>query len=117
MICPACKHEIPLTWGRYFSSPFGGHRCPQCGIKCRLTLTMRYILSMFGVAVVLALMFIFPLLSMFGDRWYTWLLLLLIVCILGLPLDRWFDEHLRALVPSAEPAQPGASPKAAAPPR
>ena len=52
-----CDHEFSLTWTRYFKTPFGRMDCPSCRKKLVVT-----------------------------HRWFYWPLMLIGVCILGIPL-------------------------------
>jgi hypothetical protein len=106
MKCPYCDHVFPLTWRRYFASPLGGHRCPQCQQQARLSHTSAYYTALLTTVIVFAVAFISPAIYfetsplVFYIQGYhvIWVLGALILFVL---LDKNFDEQLRPLEKSS----------------
>ena len=98
MTCPHCAAQFALTWRRYLSSAFGKHTCPQCGTASQLEWTFGYVAASLAAFALVALGLLLAL--HFGER-YTWefLVLWVLVALLWIPLDRWFDATLRRLRP------------------
>ena len=54
LACPACATAYELTWSRYLRSPFGRHRCPDCGTKFRAVHTRRYYVVLVATSPLVA---------------------------------------------------------------
>lgn len=111
LVCPYCAHAFPLTWRRYFATPFGNFVCPNCGQKSKLSRGLWYwflYVPMLASAPLLAVVLGAIALSLFFssddvmwvlfDTYFipgTWI----IVVLITLPIDRKLDTHVRRLLP------------------
>ncbi len=112
MTCPYCNHSFPLTWRRYFSSPFGRHVCPQCGRKSKFRLTVSYVavisvawIVFYGLALALTVL-VFPKTwrEILGIPYFA--VIFLIGCMVVLPFDKLLDGKFRRLEKLKDEVQP-----------
>ncbi len=100
LVCPHCQTAFPITWQRYWSAPWGNYRCPECqkisyvkGNSSRLYLIIIGATLLGGIVAATLSWYFF----------HNALIASLSVSIgglfTGIPLDKWFDGHLRRLEP------------------
>lgn len=113
MKCPHCQVLFPLTWRRYFSSPLGVHRCPQCRQRSRLSQSPTYYAAiLMTVIIIMGLAFVIPTVYLntaplnFYRQGYNWGWGYGIILVF-LFLDKFFDNRLRVLEKLKTPEQQG----------
>ena len=97
MKCPYCEHTFPLTWERYFKSPWGRHVCPRCSKPSRL----KFRLLTAVIELIVGLLCAAPVAIVF-QHWlggYWALLGAIPTMLVTLPLDRMFDDKYKHLRP------------------
>ena len=99
MICPHCSHDIPLTWGKYFSSIFKDHVCPGCRKKFKVTLTASSIVLLLIGSIIAATMPTVIAFFFIHDFWYTIAAYVVFVVAVVIPFDRWLDDKVRPSKP------------------
>jgi hypothetical protein len=118
MTCPYCAHIFPLTWGRYWKSPFGKQVCPEYARPSRLQSGFLYwllylpalSLAPFLIIVLGTVIYavVFPKQGVDDVMWFLFdtpgaiLVWATIVVVLLAPFDRMVAERLRKLRPIKE---------------
>lgn len=99
MKCPNCNNTFPLTWSRYFKSPFGKHICPSCHKESVLKFSKMHFLFK-AIIIVLLLFFLYlVLLIITSGNIYSFIPALVMSLILALPIDKFHDEKFKKLEP------------------
>jgi len=96
MRCPHCNEEFPLTWGRYWRSPAGGHICPHCQKPSRFRISAYSLLLRVPVFCLGAI----PV-GLICHIWLsiTWSLVGFMAggILVALPIDKFIDGRYRRL--------------------
>jgi hypothetical protein len=100
LVCPHCQTAFPITWRRYWSAPWGNYSCPECK-KISYAKGNSFWLYPIIIGATLLGGIVAATLSWYFS--HNVLIASLFVEIgglfTGIPLDRWFDGHLRRLEP------------------
>src|SRR5688500_8765513 len=97
LTCPNCGHKLELTWGRYWRSPTGKHRCPACRqvSKVKLSIEMRLLTGVVGALGALPPVLWSFYTTGFGD--FTFVIWGVSALIIILPLDRYLESRFGTL--------------------
>ena len=95
LTCPYCGHKFPLTWKRYVLAPNGVHRCPACGNRGKLQMTVayRFASSLTVVALLGGGAFVGYLLAHIWGKVVAWAL----AVVITFALDKHYDQRLGVL--------------------
>lgn len=98
LVCPHCQTAFPITWRRYWSAPWGNYRCPECRQVSHATGNFWWVSTLIFVAMTLvgivgALVGAY----VFNSVWMSAFFIFIGYSIVGFPLDKWIDGHLRHL--------------------
>jgi hypothetical protein len=100
LVCPHCQTAFPITWRRYWSAPWGNYRCPECKkisyAKGNSFWLYLIIIGAMLLGDIVAATFAW---SFSHNALIAWLFVAIGGLFTGIPLDRWFDGHLRRLEP------------------
>ena len=100
LVCPHCQTAFPITWGRYWSAPWGNYRCPECKKISYAKGNSFWVYPSIIGAMLLGGMAAITLSVYFSNSFLIARLSFVAgVLFIGFPLDRWFDGHLRRLEP------------------
>ncbi len=103
MICPHCNEQVPLTWKRYWGSPFGRHTCPVCtkDFKLEVSAGQIAIRAIFALPGALAG-------TLFLSRMNSWSVSMLFYSgyffLILIPVDRMIDNRWRKSIASPPPS-------------
>lgn len=104
LVCPNCQTSFPLTWRRYLSSVWENYRCPQCQQVSSLKddFSWLWLIRIAGIIIYVILSvnvfsYVFNTAGVVGTLIPARLFVLLITILIGLPVDRWIEGHMRHL--------------------
>ncbi len=98
LVCPHCQTAFPVTWRRYWSAPWGNYRCPECRRISHATVNSWWEVPVLCVAITLGgIVGVVFAASVFHNGWMGIFFLLIGGFVVGLPLDKWMEGHLRHL--------------------
>jgi hypothetical protein len=100
LVCPHCQTAFPIMWRRYWFAPWGNYRCPECRQISHATGSFSWVSTLIFVAMTLvgivgALFGAY----VFHNVWMGAFFIFIGYLIIGFPLDKWIDGHLRRLEP------------------
>ena len=95
MKCPQCDSDFPLTWKRYFKTPFGRFDCPSCSTKLQGTHQWFYCPLLFLSCCILGV----PLAILGSTYGFAGILSGWIIGAfsIGIPFDRFFESKFTLL--------------------
>jgi hypothetical protein len=93
LTCPYCGWRFPLTWRRYIGEPWSFHTCPACQKRGRLRYTSRYVAA--SIVTMLVLVGGGLVLGHLLDENWGMLVGGAMGVLLGIPLDKKYDQRLR----------------------
>ncbi len=103
MKCPHCQQTFFAGWKVYFAKALGDRLCPHCGETSRLSYHWTYWLRTLIVLLLVTGVPTLFVLSLGPGRIFDSTLVqfvatfLLFMVIFGIPVDRYLDNHFRAL--------------------
>jgi hypothetical protein len=98
LVCPHCQTAFPVTWRRYWAAPLGNYRCPECRRPSHATADFWWVSTIVFIAMALVGL-VGALLGayVFDNVWMGAFLIFIGYPIIGFPLDKWLDGHLKHL--------------------
>jgi hypothetical protein len=104
LMCPYCQTSFPLTWRRYLLSLLGNHRCPQCRQVSYLKDNSPWLwpirivgIIIYSILVINVSTYLFDAVGVVRTVVSVRLFLSLIIVLVGFPIDKWMEGHLRQL--------------------
>jgi hypothetical protein len=100
LVCPHCQTAFPITWRRYWSAPWGNYRCPECKqISYAKGNSFWLYPIIIGATLLGCIVAATSAWSFSHNALISWLFVAIGGLFAGIPLDKWFDGHLRRLEP------------------